>query len=132
MSKKIGWLIVIISLINFSLFSQEVSLPKEILPKIVDELIIKDNLVYKVNLQDSTIRAYEHRDSLSTVEIQKYKLGEKQYLIMIELLRQELKIVESENKDLKRVQTRLKIKSTVIQTLEAVALAVLIWLNFKD
>lgn len=133
MNKKIGWLIVIISLISFSLFGQEeIPLPKEILPKIIDELLIKDHLVYKVNLQDSIIRVYEHKDSLSTVEIQKYKLEEEQYKIVVESLREQNKILTAQNKDLTRNEKKLKIENKVIKIVGAVALAVLIWLNIKD
>ena len=115
MKKRLIFLLVILTSFFCAAQDKEICLPDSIVAKIIDDLVIKDHLVYKVNLQDSIIQVYQHKDSLSTVEIQKYKLKEKEYKIVVEALEQQLKIVESENKDLRIERTKLKITYALLK-----------------
>jgi hypothetical protein len=74
--KKLLFCLSVILGIALNSYSQtttpkEVVIPTYILDSIVQELIIKDHLVYTVNLQDSTIQVYkkDHKNDLEKIQI---------------------------------------------------------------
>lgn len=124
MKKRLIFLIVILTSFFCTAQEKEVCLPESVVNKIIDDLVIKDHLVYKVSLQDSIIHVYQHKDSLSTVEVQKYKLGEEQYKSIVESLKEQNKILEARNKDLIAAQKKLKRRRTFTQILLGIGVGV--------
>lgn len=78
MKKLIGLLIGTIGIVLSSYCQpktvtppNEVLIPVYVLDSVVQELIIKDHLVYTINLQDSTIQVYkkDHKNDLEKIQI---------------------------------------------------------------
>ena len=70
-------MLVIASLTNLQ--AQETCLPDSIVMQIVDELIIKDGMAFKLEVQDSTLRVYKQKTEHQAIEIKALKLTVGQY-----------------------------------------------------
>lgn len=104
----IGLVLVILS--STKIYSQ-VTLTDSVAKKIIKELIIKDNQSIIINLQDSTLKVYAHKDSLQQKEISNYKLTVKQYKTLVTSLEEINKLSQEQIKYIKKQKKREKIHS---------------------
>lgn len=91
-----------------------VSLPISVTKQIVEELIEKDGLVYKVNYQDSLITIYRRTINIKDEIITTYKLNEEGYKSLVNNKEAVISLVQLENKDLKKQVLRSKIKELLL------------------
>lgn len=78
--------------------------------KIIDELIIKDGLVVKCSLLDSSILSFQHRDSTLTSIIKDYKLKEASYDSILSNKDNIITLSKQDNKELKKSLRKERIK----------------------
>lgn len=122
-------MIGILLLISLPSYSQ---LPDYVISNIVDELIVKDGLVYKVSLQDSVIQVLQESESKNRVIIGEYKLKEEEYKAIVERAKEREDLLTAQNKDLEKSNRRRNFGNAllkgglVIETLAIVALIVVI------
>lgn len=125
------WLTAIVLLISSTVFAQtekdSTNLPSKLLPKIIDELLVKDHLTFVVSKQDSILRVYEHKDSIHQVEVAQYKLDAVEYKQVITKLEKKNKLYEDElqivYKDKKKLTFQNKMLK-VVATIETIAIVV--------
>ena len=130
--KRRSLLLIIISLISFYSYSQEVCLEENIVSKIIDDLIVKKDLEYKVNKLDSTIIVYERDVKTHQQEIKIYKLNEEEYKKIVKNLETREGIVVAENKDLKNEKKKSKAKEVVEDVLQYSIIGILIFFLTKS
>jgi hypothetical protein len=101
MKRLIGLLIVISSLTA----TAQRPVPDSILTKIIEDLIRYDHAKYALNVKDSIITVYKHKDSVNQVKIEQYKLNAAQYEQVVTNLKQ---ISEIDEKTINRLERQLK------------------------
>lgn len=134
MKKKFGYVLGILLLISSLAFSQVkdepkvVILPDDIAAKVIDELIVKDHLVFELQEKDSIIVAYELDINNLKVEVGMYKLNEVDFNTIIAKEREKtaLKDKELRKANLKLLLGRIqKIGLAVLATAELIVILVL-------
>lgn len=123
MKKSVITFLIVLS--SLFCFGQYICLPEKVVDKIIAEGIVKDHLQYTVNLQDSTIRAYQRIDLNRREEIITYKLKGSEYNIIIKALREEIAIKTEENKSLRKQLRKIRFKSIGIIVIETGAIIIL-------
>lgn len=112
--------------ITLSLNSNAQSLPDKYLEPIVEELVEKDGLVYKINYQDSLVTVYRQTITVQQSIIATYKLTEEGYAKVVANKEEIIGILEAENKDLKKEKLRGKIKQLLLGLGVGVELVIII------
>lgn len=126
--KKRSLFLIIISLISFYSYSQDICFDEKIVAKIIDDLIVKKDLEYRVNKLDSTIIVYERDAKTHEQTIKVYKLKEEEYKKIIQDTEDRERIVVAENKDLKDSQKKTKRKEVVEDVLQYGTIATLVYI----
>lgn len=97
--------------------------------KIIDELLIKDGLDYKVHIQDTIISKYIHKDSIQNKEIRLVKQQVKEYEIITSNQQVINDSLIKEKKELKKELRKERLKKGLFKSLvivEGIAIIVLI------
>lgn len=100
MKKLIGLLIG--TILTISSFAQDVTIPEKVLDNMIEELIIKDDCIYKLNKLDSTISVYKHSEAKNLEKIQTYRLKAEEYKAIVERQEKIIEIQGAEIKDTKK------------------------------
>lgn len=137
MNKRLtGFLIGTLLLINSLSYSQVepsrvVVLPDSIVAKIIDELIIKDHLVFELNKKDSIITVYQQKNDNLSIQVGFYKLNEEEYKTIILKEREQSKGKDGTIKILNRKLTWAKIGEIALSALALLELVVIVMLATK-
>lgn len=137
MNKRLtGFLIGTLLLINSLSYSQVepsrvVVLPDSIVAKIIDELIIKDHLVFELNKKDSIITVYQQKNDNLSIQVGFYKLNEEEYKTIILKEREQSKGKDGTIKILNRKLTWAKIGEITLSALALLELVVIVMLATK-
>lgn len=137
MKKFLGYIAaIILSLTSLASVAQEkqevVEIPVVLLDSIVDELVVKDHLVYKLNVQDSIISVYQQIGQNMYMQIEIHKLREQEYEKILYSLQQQMLIIEAEKKDLQTSKQKQKMKSLFTQFGQAIVIVILATLLISD
>jgi hypothetical protein len=114
--------------LSINCYSQ-VCIPDSIASKVIDELLVKDHLVFKVEKQDSVItvlyKSLEGKDE----KIEIYKTNEEEYKTITAKLEEIIKLREAKIKDLEKQVRKINFKGialTVVVAVETAVIAVLV------
>ena len=94
--------------------------------KVIDELITKDGLDYKVHVQDSAIAIYMHKDSVQTRALNLIKAQVKEYESITSHLKTINTSLVEDRKELKKQLRKEKIKKGLYKGLVAVEAAAIV------
>lgn len=97
MRRYVGLLIGIV--LSLSLRGQDIPVPKDVIDRVVDELIIKDGMEATINLQERTIALYRRNEFDYLERINTYYLTIEEYKVIIKAMEEKQLLTEQQVKD---------------------------------
>lgn len=121
--KSLVGLLIAISSITYAQ-QQDVVISDNTAGKVIDELIVCDGMKFRLNMMDSTLTVYIHKDKTQQEEIKLLKLNTAEYKKVVEDLKKINSISEEMIDHLKRKLFWAKLREALIILLAVAAVIV--------